>query len=219
MNRGTSFIAAAAVTGVVLAGTTAVAANVGLLNSVDRDVADASVVTTTPIDVAPVTADPQVIDIYIEDPVVSTVPLVPETVPESLSQAFNVEAAGTVTVAPTATGVLLDGVTVAEGWNWTMVQPSPVKLEVMFSSGDTTYVFYASLAPDGSITARVDQPIVKIVQGAAPSSSTGSSRSAPAATAPARGHYEDDHDDDDDDDHDDHDDHDDEDDEDGDRDD
>ena len=206
MNRKTSFITAAAVAGVVLTGTTAVAANLGMLNSADSQSAgessSASVVVTTPVDAMPVAVEPQVIDVYIEDPAVeTTVPVVPETVPDDMSQVFAVEAAGTVTVEPTATGVLLDGVTVAEGWVWTAVQQSPTELEVTFTSGEVTYVFSASLGADGVITAGVDQPIVQIVQAAASSGSSGTAPVAqapvPVAAAPAAAHYEDDdHDDD-----------------------
>ena len=204
MNRKTSFITAAAVAGVVLTGTTAMAANLGMLNSADSqssgDSSSTSVVVTTPVDAMPVAVDPQVIDVYIEDPAVETT--VPTTVSEDASQVFAVEAAGTVTVEPTATGVLLDGVTVVEAWVWTVVQRSPNELEVTFTSGDVTYVFSASLGADGVIMAGVDQPIVQIVQAPAPAAaSSGSSGAVSAATAPAGREYEDD-------DHDDYDDHD-----------
>jgi hypothetical protein len=217
VNRKTSFITAAAVAGVVLTGTTAMAANLGMLNSADGqgagDSSSTSVAVTTPVDAMPVAVEPQVIDVYIEDPAVeTTVPVVPETVAEDVSQVFAVEAAGTVAVEPTATGVLLDGVTVAEGWVWTAVQQSPTELEVTFTSGEVTYVFSASLGADGVITAGVDQPIVQIVQASASAAaSSGSSGNAPVvqapvpvATAPAAGHYEDDdhYEDHDDDDHD-----------------
>jgi hypothetical protein len=193
MNRRTSFITAAAVAGVVLTGTTAMAANIGMLNSGDSqssgESSSESVVVTTPVDAIPVAVDPQVIDVYIEDPAVeTTVPMVPETTPGELSQVFAVEAAGTVTAQPTATGVLLDGVTVAEGWAWTAIQPLPTELEVTFTSADVTYVFSASLGADGLITARVDQPIVQIVQApalAAVARSSQPSASAPVAQAPS----------------------------------
>ncbi|HRB04734.1 MAG TPA: hypothetical protein PLP26_15280 [Ilumatobacteraceae bacterium] len=209
MNRRTSFITAAAVAGVVLTGTTAMAANIGMLNSGDGqnagDSSSASAVVTTPVDAIPVAVDPQVIDVYIEDPAIeTTAPMVLETTPEELSQVFAVEAAGTVTVEPTATGVLLDGVTVAEGWGWTANQPSPTELEVTFTAADVTYLFSASLGADGLITARVDQPIVQIVQAPALAAVARSSQSSPSAptaqasspvaAAPTGAYYEDDDD-------------------------
>ncbi len=211
MNRRTSFITAAAVTGVVLAGTTAVAANIGILNSANSDnvgeLSATTVVATQPVDAPATSIEPQIVDVYIEDPALAvsttTELLVPETAPNDRAQVFNVEAAGTVAVAPSETGVVLDGVTAAEGWAWTMTQATPAELQVTFTSGDTTYVFTASLAADGTIAARVDQPIVQIVQAPAPSDG-----SSPTATSPSGGYDDDDHDDDDDDDHEDDDDHD-----------
>ncbi len=164
------------------------------------DSSSATVVVTTPVDALPGAFGPQVIDVYIEDPIVATtLPVAPQTAPQDLSQVFAVETAGTVTVEPTATGVLLDGVTVADGWAWTAVQPSGNELEVTFTSGDVTYVFAAALGADGTITAGVDQPIVQVVQ--APALAAGSSRSSGTVSVEqtpvsAVDHDDDDHDDD-----------------------
>ena len=195
MIRKNSLITAAAIAGVLFAGTTAVAANVGLLTPSDATSgAESSTVipepTTSPV-------EPQIVDVYIEDPPVTvdtttTVPI--------LSQVFAVEAAGTVSVEPTATGVRLDGVTVADGWQWTATQPSPNELQVTFTSADATYVFAASLAPDGTIVAGVDQPIVQIAPAPAATSSATQvpvvRSTPPAATtlappAPSAGYSED----------------------------
>ena len=192
MIRKNSLITAAAVVGVLFAGTTAVAANVGLLTPSDTSSGtESSAVSQEPTTSS---AEPQIVDVYIEDPpvTVDTTTTVP-----SLSQVFVVEAAGTVSVEPTATGVRLDGVTVADGWQWTATQPSPNELQVTFTSADATYVFSASLAPDGTIVAGVDQPIVQIAPAPAASSGTrapSAQSTAPAATAPAPSSgYSDDH--------------------------
>jgi hypothetical protein len=178
MIRKNSLITAAAIAGVLFAGTTAVAANVGLLTPSDTgstvEASAATQVTTAS------SVDPQIVDVYIEDPSVTVESTT--TVP-SLSQVFGVEAAGTVSVEPTPSGVRLDGVTVADGWQWTATQPSPNELHVTFTSADVTYVFSAGLAPDGTIVAGVDQPIVQVAP--APAASSGSTTSAVRAAAPA----------------------------------
>ena len=146
MIRKNSLITAAAIAGVLFAGTTAVAANVGLLAPSDPSSgAESSAVIQ---EATPPSLEPQIVDVYIEDPpvTVDTTTTVP-----SLSQVFAVEAAGTVSVEPMATGVLLDGVIVADGGQWTATQPSPNELQVTFTSADAPYVFSASLAPDGTI--------------------------------------------------------------------
>ncbi len=206
MNKRTSFITAAAVTGVLLAGTAAVGANIGILNAADNgDVGNLSAaVVTTPV------TEPQVIDIYLDEPVdassTTTGPTV--TVPQALTQEFAVDAAGTVSVEATETGVLLDGVTAAEGWTWTSTQAGDGELVVTFTSADSEYLFYASLAADGTIAARVDEPIVQIVQVPAASSSSSNSGSSSVSSNTTRSashdddHYEDDDHDDHDDDHD-----------------
>jgi hypothetical protein len=206
MNRRTTFITAAAVAGVVLAGTTAVAANIGILTAADNnnlgELNASAVVTTVP---AP---DPQIIDVYLEDPALSptlttTLNTVSETslpgttVAQPFTQQFNVEDAGTVTIRQADTGILLDGVVANGSWSWTSSQTSPTEVTVSFTapgggSAGAEYVFYASLDADGTIVARVDQPIVNIVQ--APSRPAPASNASSAPTAPAGGYVDDDHD-------------------------
>ncbi|RLE20109.1 MAG: hypothetical protein DRJ50_11255, partial [Actinobacteria bacterium] len=70
MDRKTYFITAAAITGVVLAGTTAVAANIGILNAADDDnVGDLTAVVVTAPETVPTVVEPQIVDVYIEEPV------------------------------------------------------------------------------------------------------------------------------------------------------
>ncbi len=198
MIRRNSLITAAAIAGVLFAGTTAVAANVGLLTpsetSTDAGSPVVSLETTLP------SVEPQIVDVYIEDPPVTTdtTTATTTTTVASRSQVFAVEAAGTVSVEPTASGVRLDGVTVADGWQWTATQPSPNELQVTFTSTGATYVFSAGLAPDGTIVAGVDQPIVQIAPApAAALARTTVTTDRPAATAPApTGEHGEDHGDD-----------------------
>ncbi len=185
MIRKNSLITAGAVVGVLFAGTSAVAANVGLLTP-----SETSSGTETSVAIPETTTssvDPQIVDVYIEDPPVT---LDTTTVP-SQAQVFAVEAAGTVGVEPTATGVSLDGVTAADGWQWSATQPSPTEVQVTFTSAQATYVFSASLALDGTIVAVVDQPIAQVApapSAAAPTTArpaaTTPPATAPAATAP-----------------------------------
>ena len=213
MNKRTSFITAGAVTGVLLAGTAAVGANIGILNAADNgNVGDlsAAVEVSTPTETVPTSVEPQVIDVYVEEPVDNTpATTTPSTTaPEAVTQEFAVDDAGTVSVEATGTGVLLDGVVAGEGWTWTSRQSADGELEVTFTSADSEYVFYASLAEDGTIVARVDEPIVNVVRVPAASSPA----TVPSNTAPSGDRNDDDrgeyHDDDDDDEHDEEDDHD-----------
>ena len=213
MNKRTSFITAGAVTGVLLAGTAAVGANIGILNAADNgDVGQLSAaVATTPVSV-PTSVEPQVIDIYLDEPVETTPTTAPPvTALEATTQDFAIDVAGTVSVETTDTGVFLDGVVVAEGWSWTSSHSANGELQVTFTSADSEYVFYASLAEDGTITARLDEPIVRVVQvPAAPSSTSGANSGAnpaPSNTVPSGSYEDDDGYDDEDDEHDEHDEH------------
>jgi hypothetical protein len=195
MNKRTAFITAAAVTGVMLAGTAAVGANIGILNAADSDNVgelSAAVTVSAEADTSPNSAEPQVIDVYLDEPLVTAdpaaAPLVIEPAvvsPESVTQQFDVDDAGTVNVKTTKTGVLLDGVVAADGWSWSSEQPSATELVVTFASADSDYIFYANLALDGTIMARVDEPIVKVVQAATPSPSQTPAATPPAAQPPA----------------------------------
>ena len=202
MNRRSTLITSAAIAGVMLVGTTAVAANIGILNTADDDPIgelSAAADVTTIAEPAPIPTAPeaQVIDVYIDEPVPST--LVSEAAPDG--QEFAVDDAGAVTIERTGSGIRVGEVAAEEGWTWSSAQTSENELSIEFVSGDASYVFYASLAPDGTIDARVDQPIVRTVQVAAPPAPAFSS--APAAAPPAGSTSDFDDDDYDDDDYDD----------------
>jgi hypothetical protein len=219
MNRRTSLTTAAAVTGTILAGSAAVAANIGVLsaaegNSIGNLSAEATVASPTTI------AEAQVVDIYLEDPLLaptdsstSTTITVADT-PEATSQEFAVESAGIVTVEQDATGVRVSGVDANAGWLWKTEQSSPTELLVIFASSNTIYEFHASVDENGVVDARVDEPIVNVVQvpgpapAPAPSGSSTSPAAEPAPPPPAAPSYDADRPDHSDDDHDEEDDHD-----------
>ena len=184
MDRRTSFITAAAVAAVILAGGTAVAANVGILNSANND----SIGELTATDVT-TTLDTSTITTVGAAPGSTTTSTL-GTTPEALGQQFQVEDAAVVTVERTDAGIQLGEVIGQAGWSWTDAQASPSELTVILTSGDTTYVFTAQLAADGTISARVDQPIVQEVPATpaatVPSGSTQSGTTASGTTPSVR---------------------------------
>jgi len=211
MNRRTTLVTAGTVAVTLLAGSAAVAANIGVLSAAEDDSignlsAEATVAAPTTI------AEPQIVDIYLEDP--APRPTEPTTstttatiaAPEVTTQEFAVEGAGTVTLDQDGAGIRVSDVDANDGWLWKTEQSSATEVVVTFASSDTIYEFYASVDGNGVLDARVDQPIVNVVQvpgpapAPAPSSGPTNTAASPPATAPS---YDDDHDDDhDDDDHD-----------------
>jgi hypothetical protein len=153
------------------------------------------VTTITEPAAAPTTLEPQIIDVYIDEPVPST----SVSEPAPAGQEFAVDDAGSVTIERTSSGIRVGDVAASEGWTWSSTQTSENELSIEFVSGDASYVFYASLAPDGTIDARVDQPIVRTVQVAAPPAPASSSAPAAAPPAASTSGYDDDHDEHDDD--------------------
>lgn len=181
-------ITVGAIIAVGLAGGVALAANSGILDASERDgVGDlsASGDLTTP--------STQVVDVYLDDTSstagATTAPAATApatTAAVAAGQQFAVDAAGTVTVSAAGGVLRLDQVEPSAGWTWQLAQPDPVNLTVTFTDGARTLHFLAGVAADGSITARVDEPV------AAPA--------APASTAATSsgGHSgdDDDHEDD-----------------------
>ena len=206
MNRRATLITSAAITGAVLAGTTAVAANINILSAADDDpVGELTVTSAVPAPTA--TQAPQVVDVYIDEapslPPATEPPITVELdeEPEPEQQQFVVEEAGLVTIERSDDGIEVDEVEVNPGWEWTAVQTSATQIVITFSSEGSTYALTVELAPDGTITGHLEQPVIEIVEvPVAPVAST------PPASPPPAGTVDDDHDDhefDHDDDHDD----------------
>ncbi len=213
MDRKTKLISAASVIGIVLAGSTAVAANVGILGQADAGgLGELSVVAD------PGSLEPQVIDIQLDpqaqpsataSPVGSQTPT-PDASPSPSpinGQPFVVEDAGVVTVASEPTGLRIVEVSPSDGWRYVNNDAPAGTVSVTFDSDAATYVFTASVQADGSVLANVEQPIVQFVPGPTPVSPSPSStpRSSDYDDDDDYDDHDDDHrdDDHDDDDHDD----------------
>lgn len=164
MTHRTALITAGSIAAVVLAGAIAVGANLGILT-----VADSS-----PVGKLSASAQPnagKVVEIYTGGEV---------------SQTYIIRKAGKVDVAVGKNGVRLVGVHVGRHWKWTLTQTSNKKLLITFRFHSTTYRFSVVAGPRGTIRARVDQPITKVVAApaaAAPAASAVSWTPAPAAPA------------------------------------
>ena len=176
MVHRTALITAGSIAAVVFAGAIAVGANLGILN-----VADSRPVGKLSASVAPPTIGSKVVRVYAGDKKVTR------------TQKYIIKKAGTVSVAATRTGLRLVDVTVKPSWRWKLAQTTDAKLIVTFKAHSTTYKFVALLGRHGTILARVDQPITKVVTSAsspavvayAPSAAP-TPAPAPAAPAPAR---------------------------------
>jgi hypothetical protein len=91
---------------------------------------------------------------------VTASPAVGSAVGSAAVQEFAVDVAGTVAVASTDTGLRLDSVTPAAGWNWSLTQTSQAELMVTMTDGVRTLEFVATTTVDGNIAANVNEPIV-----------------------------------------------------------
>jgi hypothetical protein len=181
----TTLITAVAVAGVILAGTAAVAANIGILNAADSSVIGDLAATDQLVAVAPTASTTPTTSTT--SSVVTTAPSNPDGTTE-----YAVDDAGTVKLATGPGGLILAEVSANSGWTSAATQSGSTSLTVSFTDGARTVIFTATLSADGSIAADVTEPIV--VSGTA-------SPSAPTAQAPpatATGGYDDDDDDDDD---------------------
>jgi len=137
MNRKTAAITAASIIGVIVAGSAAVGANIGILNAADaNERAPLSAVATI---VSPVDSTPS-----------------PNDVPNV--QLFTVDAAGTVAVEASEAGLRLGEIHALPGWTGQESPGSADVVNVSFVSATDALEFVASLEPDGTITARVDRP-------------------------------------------------------------
>jgi hypothetical protein len=179
MDRRTMVITAAAVGAVVLAGGTAVAANVGILNSTSGDSIGkltAVAPTTTPSSPDPTSATPAI-------PTVPSPTTTMQSTAAAVGQQYKVADAALVTVERTDLGIKLGNVTAQPGWTHDDEQISPTKLTVTLHSADVTYVFTAELAADGTIAAGLDQPVDQTPS--APVGPSGPSNSASTGSAKA----------------------------------
>lgn len=145
MKHRRALLAAATIVAVMIAGVAAVSANIGILDNGDSGGVgelSAANVATTP--------EPRVID---------AVSPLPTTAPAAEgAQEFAVEDAGVVTVVHNGTSIRVGDVQPAAGWTWRTTQRSDDSLSVTFTSAGSTLDFLADLAPDGSVSARIQAP-------------------------------------------------------------
>ncbi len=207
----TTILTAAAVAGVLLAGTAAVAANIGILNAADDSTLGDLAATDELLPAAAPAGIPTTVATVETTAPASTV--VETTLPTDVAQQYDIEEAGSVWIMTTTSGLALDHVEAVPGWSPLLSQGDLRSLRVEFSNGDRTIVFSASLGEDGAVVVDVTEPSTIFAQAPA----AGATQS-PVGASPTNGGYDDDHDDDEyddddddeyeDDDHDDDDDHD-----------
>ena len=166
----TTLITAVAVAGVLIAGTAAVAANIGILNA-SNDSSIGSLSATD--DLLPSTTLDPGAPMVVERAVPAAATQAPATTVAG-SASYVVDDAGTVSVSTTPGGLALLDAAANPGWTSTATQPDPLSLRVAFDNGTRTVVFTATLGADGTIVADVTEPV--IVTGATPNN--------PAATPP-----------------------------------
>lgn len=176
MTHRTALITAGSIAAVVFAGAIAVGANLGILSFADsRPVGKLSASTPFPT---------KVVREYVGAPTSTAAPS---------TQKYVIKKAGAVQVSFSKTAVRVVAVSARPHWKWALAQSANKRLTVTFRSGSTTYTFVATLAHDGSVVARVDQPVTRTVSSApaarwvaAPASVTRVVKPAPAPT-PAGG--------------------------------
>jgi hypothetical protein len=163
----TRLVTMVSVVAVGLAGAIAFGANLGILDATSNGpVGNAAAVG----DLAPPTS--QVVDVYL--PGSTTAPSAPASALTASAgdvEEFDVDVAGTVAVAATGDGVRLERVVPSAGWRWTLAQSNPRSLDVTLTNGSRTFQFTASKAADGSIAAKVTEPITATAPTSASSSS------------------------------------------------
>ena len=200
MIRKTAAITAASIAGVMLAGTAAVGANIGILNAAD----DTGLGTLSAEAAMSATAEPTATTVR-PDPSPTTSEAGPaDANDEPRVQTFAVDAAGTIDVELDDAGLHVKAVDANDGWSWKEADSESGTLAVTFTSGDEELEFLAALTADGSIAARVDQPVVTQRPVPAPTPSPAPSPAPASPPAPAAGYddddeyeYEDEHEDED----------------------
>jgi hypothetical protein len=180
----TTLVTAAAIAGVLIAGTAAVAANMGILNAADDSVIGDLAATDELLPPAP-TPDQTI--------VTTAATMVPSTAPEATrpagtAQQYDIAGAGSVWVMTTTSGLALDHVVAVPGWSPLLSQGDLQSLRVDFTNGDRTVVFTASLGADGTVMVDVTEPSTVI----APAPAVGATQN-PVGASPTTSSGDDDH--------------------------
>lgn len=166
--KRTALVTAASIAAVVITGTAAVGANIGILSSVD-DSPVGNLSATTELAATPVEV---VVEVATPEPSASSdapaQPTAKPTVaaadqkppgPDVRTEAFQVDQAGTVVVAVEGRTVQVASVEPAVGWSWTPDDDVPDdSLDVRLSSGSEVLVLHVEVRSDGTLDARIDRP-------------------------------------------------------------
>jgi hypothetical protein len=141
--RRTALVTAAGIAAVVVAGTFAVGANVGILDaSSDNEIgaltAAGDLVPTTAATPGPVTTGAS-------------------TSTTATAQTYLVDVAGTVTVDATGGPLVVSAVDAAPGWTWIADPSASTPVELTFTDGVRSLVFSATRGSDGRIAASVTE--------------------------------------------------------------
>ena len=200
MTSKTSLVTAAAIAGVLLAGTAAVAANIGILNAADSSVIG-DLAATDELLPTPGADTPTGTVASMETPTTSTtVVAAPLT---NTAQQYDIADTGTVWVLATRSGLALDHVVAESGWNPVLTQSELRSLRVDFTNGDRIIVFTAALGDDGTVIVDVTEPSTVVAPPNAPATTTPSvATRTPTISGDDDDYDYEDHDDDHDDDHD-----------------
>jgi hypothetical protein len=185
----TGVLTALAVTGVLVAGTAAVAANIGILNSTNDSSIGSLSATDDLVETTSTTTATTV-------PASSTTTSLPGS--EDLGESYVVDDAGIVTLSSGSGTLTLVSAVPEPGWTVIASQPDLTSLEVTFTNGTRSLVFSAVLGPDGIIRADVVEPVdVMGTPAAAPAVATPSG-ATPTTTIDDHDddRYDDEHDDD-----------------------
>ena len=137
MRHRTALITAGSIAVVIFAAAVAVGANLGILNAAD----------SRPVGSLSASAAVKVVRAH----------------PTQVPQKYVIRKAGTVSVAATRSGLRVVNVTARRGWRWTLRQTANRRLTVTFKSGSRVYKFMTVMRRHGTIVARVDHPVTRIV--------------------------------------------------------
>jgi hypothetical protein len=179
-----------------MAGTAAVAANIGILNAADSSTIGDLAATDDLLPTAGSDADaPTTVTVETAPSIAPSTTLASEPA-ASAAQQYDIAGTGSVWVMTTTSGLALDHVVAEPGWISTLTQADLRSLRVDFANGDRTIVFTASLGDDGLVVVDVTEPTTVVA--ATPAAPSAPSVATPT-TAPKAGstYDDDDHDDDD----------------------
>lgn len=157
LNGRTSFVTAAAIAAVLVAGSAAVAANIGILDAADSSAIGDLAATDEllPAAGAAQATPTAMVNATVTPSTVTTVATMP---PATGPQRYDIANTGSVWVMTTNSGLTLDHVVAEPAWTSVLSQGDLRSLRVHFTNGDRTIVFTAALADDGSVVVDVTEP-------------------------------------------------------------